>query len=135
MAALRVVLVVLAALLVPALGVDEFLSTCSSSVNPGGQDTLSQRLLFVEIGGAQQGVDPSLARGSCSAGVQSAFAQLQLYLTSKGHVGTYFALNGGGAPLPDLTGVDQVWVRHLSCHFSVLCGPPLFVRADAARLL
>jgi hypothetical protein len=102
---------VLAALLASALGVDEFLTTCSSAPQLGPQDSTPQSLLFVEIGAAD-GNSSFVSTASCSAGVQTAVAALQSYLTAAGRGDriTYLALNNFTVP-PDLASVDQIWVR------------------------
>jgi hypothetical protein len=87
----------------PAGAIDEFLSTCTSAVTAGGQDTVPQQVLFVELGS-----DVS----SCSSGVQAASAALQAYLSTRnrGDSVTYIGVVGT-TTLPDLTFIDQIWVR------------------------
>jgi hypothetical protein len=95
----------LAALCLPprALAVNEFLSTCTSAVTAGGQDTVPQKVLFLNLG-----ADVS----SCPTGVQAASSALQAYLSSagRGDSVTYIDVTGATAT-PDLTFIDQIWVR------------------------
>ena len=86
-----------------ALAVNEFLSTCTSAVTAGGQDTVPQKVLFLNLG-----ADVS----SCPTGVQAASSALQAYLSSagRGDSVTYIGVTGATAT-PDLTFIDQIWVR------------------------
>ena len=87
----------------PAGAIDEFLSTCTSAVTAGGQDTVPQRVLFLELGS-----DVS----SCSSGVQAASAALQAYLSSAGRGDSVTYIDVTAATIaPDLTFIDQIWVR------------------------
>ncbi len=94
-----------------SLAANEFLPKCSSSLVTGGQSTVGQRVFFFEIGGAEAGA-PSPATGSCTAAVQATVTALRAYMVSmnRGDSITWFPLNPRTA-VPDLTNVDQVWVR------------------------
>ena len=95
----------------PALAANEFLSQCTSAQTVGGQSTVPQRVLFVEIGGAETNA-PSPATSSCTTSVAAAKTALATYLNGagRGDVVTYFPLNDRSA-VPDLNTTDQVWVR------------------------
>jgi hypothetical protein len=68
-AAALVAALAVAWLVCPAGAANEFLATCSSSVTAGGQDTVPQRVLFLNLG-----ADVS----SCAGGVQAASTALQV---------------------------------------------------------